>query len=57
LFKAEELLGFRLLSLHNVHFLVALMRDARAAICDGAFTSWSAGWLDRYRAGTRTSSR
>lgn len=53
--KADELLGFRLLSLHNVHFLVALMRDARTAIREGAFTSWSAEWLTRYHARTRTS--
>jgi queuine tRNA-ribosyltransferase len=57
LVKADELLGFRLLSLHNVHFLVALMRDARTAIREGAFTSWSAEWLARYHAGTRTSSQ
>jgi queuine tRNA-ribosyltransferase len=57
LVKADELLGFRLLSLHNVHFLVALMRDARTAIREGAFTSWSAEWLSRYHAGTRTSSQ
>jgi queuine tRNA-ribosyltransferase len=57
LVKADELLGFRLLSLHKVHFLVALMRDARTAIRGGAFTSWSAEWLARYHAGTRTSSQ
>lgn len=54
LFKAEELLGFRLLSLHNVHFLVALMRDARAAITGGTYTAWSAEWLARYHAGNHT---
>jgi len=48
LFVTEELLGLRLLSLHNVHFLVALMRDARAALLGGSFTSWSRGWLARY---------
>ena len=32
LFVAEEILGLRLLSLHNVHFLVALMRNARSAL-------------------------
>ena len=47
------MLGLRLLSLHNVHFLVALMRDARAAIADGTFDGWSAAWLDRYLAGER----
>ena len=48
LFVAEEILGLRLLSLHNVHFLVALMRHARAAIADGSFDAWSRDWLARY---------
>ncbi len=48
LFMAEETLGLRLLSLHNVHFLVALMRDARAAIRGGTFDAWSRDWLERY---------
>ena len=57
LFHTEELLGYRLLSLHNVHFLVALMRDARAAIGGGTFTSWSAEWLARYHAGNQSTDR
>ncbi len=48
LFVTEELLGLRLLSLHNVHFLVALMRDARAALLAGSFAGWSQDWLARY---------
>jgi len=48
LFVADEILGLRLLSLHNVHFLVALMRRARAAIADGSFDAWSRDWLARY---------
>jgi queuine tRNA-ribosyltransferase len=48
LFVAEEILGLRLVSLHNVHFLVALMRRARAAIVDGRFDDWSRDWLARY---------
>ncbi|MEP6779600.1 MAG: tRNA-guanine transglycosylase, partial [Gemmatimonadaceae bacterium] len=48
LFVAEELLGLRLLSLHNVHFLVALMREARQAVQDGSFADWSQNWLARY---------
>ena len=47
LFVADEMLGLRLLSLHNVHFLVALMRQAREAIRDGAFDAWSRDWLAR----------
>jgi queuine tRNA-ribosyltransferase len=48
LFVADEVLGLRLLSLHNVHFLVALMDDARAAVRSGTFDAWSREWLLRY---------
>ena len=48
LFIADEILGLRLVSLHNVHFLVALMRRARSAIADGSFDAWSRDWLARY---------
>ena len=50
LFMAEEMLGLRLVSLHNVAFLIGLMADARTALRDGKFASWSAAWLARYRA-------
>jgi queuine tRNA-ribosyltransferase len=52
LFVADEILGLRLLSLHNVHFLVALMRRAREAILAGAFDAWSRDWLARYHSRT-----
>jgi queuine tRNA-ribosyltransferase len=48
LVRADEILGLRLLSLHNVHFLIALMRRAREAIRAGAFDAWSRDWLARY---------
>ena len=48
LFVTEEILGLRLLSLHNVHFLVALMRQARSALFAGTFAGWSRDWLARY---------
>jgi len=51
LFVSDEILGLRLLSLHNVHFLIQLMRQARRAILEGSFESWSRDWL------LRTSSR
>ena len=53
LFTSDEILGLRLLSLHNVHFLVALMQRARATLADGTFDAWSAEWLARYLAGER----
>jgi queuine tRNA-ribosyltransferase len=55
LFTSEEILGLRLLSLHNVHFLVALMRTARAAVLDGSFEGWSRDWLARYHTTTSSS--
>jgi queuine tRNA-ribosyltransferase len=49
LFAAEELLGLRLLSLHNVRYVIRLAARARAAIQGGDFTGWSRDWLARYR--------
>ena len=48
LYASDEMLGMRLLSLHNVHFLVSLMRTARRAILEGSFDAWSRDWLARY---------
>jgi queuine tRNA-ribosyltransferase len=48
LFVSDEVLGLRLLSLHNVHFLTAIMRRARRAILEGDFPAWSRDWLQRY---------
>ena len=48
LYVSDEMLGMRLLSLHNVHFLVSLMRTARRAILEGSFDAWSRDWLARY---------
>lgn len=48
LFQAEELLGLRLLSLHNVRFLVRLARTARERILEGTFDAWHRDWLARY---------
>lgn len=49
LFVSDEILGLRLLSLHNVHFLLSLARAARQAIRNGDLDSWSRNWLARYR--------
>jgi len=49
LFVSEEMLGLRLLALHNLTFLLDTMRDARAALRAGAFDTWSSEWLARYR--------
>ncbi len=49
LFVSDEILGLRLLSLHNVHFLLSLAGGARAAIANGTLHTWSSEWLARYR--------
>jgi len=51
LFVAEELLGLRVLSIHNLYFLTDLMSQARAAIGAGRLDAWVTGWLDRYGGG------
>jgi len=48
LFMAEEMLGLRLVSIHNIRFLIRLGELARAAILAGTFDRWSRGWLERY---------
>jgi queuine tRNA-ribosyltransferase len=48
LFVAEELLGLRLLSLHNVRYLIRLAQDMRAAIRRNAFGPWAEAWRRRY---------
>jgi queuine tRNA-ribosyltransferase len=50
LFVVEDMLGLRLVSLHNVRFLVRLGEQARAHILDGTFDGWSREWLRRYHA-------
>jgi queuine tRNA-ribosyltransferase len=49
LFAADELLGLRLLSLHNVRFLIQLGEDARRHVLDGTFDTWHRDWLDQYQ--------
>ncbi len=48
LFVANELLGLRLLSLHNVRYLIRLAEAARRAIAAGSFEAWHRDWLTRY---------
>jgi len=58
LFVCNELLGLRLLSLHNVAFLLKLTSDAREAIVEARFDAWAEAWLARYhRAADPTETR
>jgi len=54
LFVAEELLGLRLLSLHNVRYLIRLTAEMRAAIRSGDYERWTANWRRRYTQGETT---
>ncbi len=40
LFMAGEILAIRLLTLHNVHFFMELVRNAREHIIEGTFSEW-----------------
>jgi queuine tRNA-ribosyltransferase len=48
LFMVEELLVYRLLSLHNLHFFLGLMAAMRTAIADRAFGPFRARFFERY---------
>jgi len=48
LYVAEELLAYRLLTLHNVHFYVGLMAAIREAIAARAFEAFRARFYARY---------
>jgi queuine tRNA-ribosyltransferase len=49
LINQQEILGLRLLSLHNLRFLIDLVAAARAAIERSEFTTWRAEALERLR--------
>ena len=49
LIAANEQLGLRLLSLHNLRFLVRIAEQARAAIREQRLEPWATDWLRRYR--------
>ena len=48
LFMAEEMLGLRLVSIHNIRFLIRLGELARETILNQTFDRWSRDWLERY---------
>jgi queuine tRNA-ribosyltransferase len=53
LFKAEEILGMRLASLHNLYFYLELMRQSREAIVLDQYLKWKKDFLERYFSGTQ----
>ncbi|RMG63107.1 MAG: tRNA guanosine(34) transglycosylase Tgt [Calditrichaeota bacterium] len=48
LFRVKEMLGYRLLTIHNVHFFLSLMRQARRHILDGTFQDFQNRFLESY---------
>ncbi|MFH1926110.1 MAG: tRNA guanosine(34) transglycosylase Tgt [Chloroflexota bacterium] len=49
LFKCEELLSYRLATIHNLHFIHNLMEKVRSAIIDGTFPGFREEFWSRYR--------
>jgi queuine tRNA-ribosyltransferase len=49
LVKAEEILGLRLITLHNLHFYLDLMTRARAAIENGSFNLFRKTFVAGYK--------
>jgi queuine tRNA-ribosyltransferase len=55
LYVAGEILGLRLNTIHNLHYYLDLMRQARQAIEAGRFAAWQAATLARMRGEPTTS--
>ncbi|MDR1304940.1 MAG: tRNA guanosine(34) transglycosylase Tgt [Verrucomicrobiales bacterium] len=49
LLKAGEILGLRLVTLHNLHFYLDLPRQIRTALAAGDFGRWSREFLEQYK--------
>jgi queuine tRNA-ribosyltransferase len=49
LFKAGEILGLHLATIHNLHFTLQLMREIREHIAAGTFTTFKTQFLADYR--------
>ena len=50
LVKSEEILGLRLISLHNLHFYLNLMEQVRQALEGGTFAQFRKAFVSGYRA-------
>lgn len=48
LFKANELLGYTLATIHNERFIVKLVEDIRQNILDGTYPEFKQNWLQLY---------
>ena len=48
LLMSNELLASTLLSIHNLHFFIDLMREAREQIASNDYDTWSSSWINNY---------
>lgn len=48
LFKAGEILGLRLATIHNLHFALSLMRRIRTSILEGTFVDFKEEFLSQF---------
>ena len=48
LFKCKEILSSRLLTLHNLHFLISLMKDVRQAIMEDRLLDFQKEFMEKY---------
>ncbi len=49
LFNCNELLAYRLATIHNLHFMSGLMRQIRSAILSGAFSAYKDDFMAKYK--------
>lgn len=54
LFLENEILGLKLLTVHNLHFLLELMRKIRSALLSDSFSRFKQDFFATYRLGTFT---
>ena len=48
LLRAHELFAYQLTSIHNMYFIINLVKKARQAIFDGTFVEYKNSFFDRY---------
>ena len=54
LFKSNEILGQRLATYHNLHFLIKLMENAQKAISEGRFKEFKKEFIENYTMGKKS---
>jgi queuine tRNA-ribosyltransferase len=48
LFRASELLGYTLASIHNIHFFTGLLKGMRVSILEDSFSAYKGKFIERY---------